>query len=566
MEATRSKGRIALTFCQDVTVQVRSPFSFKDTLKGIPGARWNKEERCWEYAFTATVAKELAEALGTFLPMADLERLLAQAKGLVAAAQVKAVAAEDVPPVPNEGTRSWTHQARAYWFAHSLKSAMLSMDMGTGKSKVAVNIAVNGQCATVLVICPLSVVDVWPSEFRKHAPQGFNAVFGLLNEGKSVAAKTKQLHRALSLGKTGRKPVVAIVNYESAWREPLAGTLLTTPWDLVILDESHRIKSPGGKASMYCARLGSKARRKLCLTGTPMPHSPLDIYGQYRFLDPGIFGTSFARFKARYAVFGGFHNKQVKGYQNQAELQKRFYSVAFRVEKADVLDLPEFNHNVRFCELRPATRKVYNEMEQEFYTMIKDREITASNALVKLLRLQQVTSGHIEEVPDLGFEKTELLEDVIEDMPLTEPLVVFCRFDRDLDRVRAVARKIGREYFELSGRERSLGAWQASKAGDVLGVQIRSGGVGVDLTRARYAIYYSLGFSLGDYEQSLARIHRAGQTRPVFYYHLVAKNTVDQKVYQALRDRKDVVVSILEEGLTTDAGDDNNNNETGEEV
>jgi SNF2 family DNA or RNA helicase len=441
---------------------------------------------------------------------------------------------------------------------------MLSMDMGTGKSKVAVNVTVNGRCSAVLVICPLSVVDVWPSEFAKHAPDNLAAEFCILNEGRSVAEKTKLMHRAFARGKTRNRPVVVIVNYESAWRDPLGAALLATPWDLVILDESHRIKSPGGKASMYCSRLGLKAKRKLCLTGTPMPHSPLDVYGQYRFLDPGIFGTSFARFKAKYAVFGGFHNKQVKGYQNQAELNKRFYSIAFRVEKAEVLDLPEFNHNVRFCELGPAARKIYNEMEYTFYTEVKERVITASNALVKLLRLQQVTSGHIEEIPDLGFEKTKLLEDVLEDLPLDEPCVVFCRFDRDLDRVREVARRLGREYYELSGRARGLGAWQASKTGDILGVQIRSGGVGIDLTRSRYAIYYSLGFSLGDYEQSLARVHRPGQTRPVFYYHLVAKNTVDQKVYQALRDRKDAVKAVLdgdEESLISRADDANNNND-----
>jgi SNF2 family DNA or RNA helicase len=81
----------------------------------------------------------------------------------------------------------------------------------------------------------------------------------------------------------------------------------------------------------------------------------------------------------------------------------------------------------------------------------------------------------------------------------------------------------------------------------VLAVQIESGGVGVDLTRARYAIYYSLGFSLGSYEQSLARIHRPGQTRPVEYIHLLAKNTVDEKVMAALAAKADVVTAVLQQ-------------------
>ena len=90
---------------------------------------------------------------------------------------------------------------------------------------------------------------------------------------------------------------------------------------------------------------------------------------------------------------------------------------------------------------------------------------------------------------------------------------------------------------------------QAGKA-TVLAVQIQSGGTGIDLTRARYCVYLSAGYSLGDYEQSLARVHRPGQSRSVHYYHLVAQGTVDEKVYEALRNRKQVVESVLS-GITT---------------
>jgi SNF2 family DNA or RNA helicase len=91
-----------------------------------------------------------------------------------------------------------------------------------------------------------------------------------------------------------------------------------------------------------------------------------------------------------------------------------------------------------------------------------------------------------------------------------------------------------------------LKQWQAGEA-PVLAVQIDSGGVGVDLTRARYSVYYSLGFSLGSYEQSLARIHRPGQTRPVEYIHLLAQDTVDEQVMVALARRADVVNSVLQQ-------------------
>jgi SNF2 family DNA or RNA helicase len=142
--------------------------------------------------------------------------------------------------------------------------------------------------------------------------------------------------------------------------------------------------------------------------------------------------------------------------------------------------------------------------------------------------------------------KMNLLRDVFEDLDPQEPLVVFCRFHRDLEAVNRVADETGRRSLELSGRTDELKRWQAGEA-PVLAAQIDSGGLGVDLTRARYAIYYSLGFSLGSYEQSLARIHRPGQTRPVEYIHLVAEGTVDEKVMAALARRADVVNTVLQQ-------------------
>jgi SNF2 family DNA or RNA helicase len=112
--------------------------------------------------------------------------------------------------------------------------------------------------------------------------------------------------------------------------------------------------------------------------------------------------------------------------------------------------------------------------------------------------------------------------------------------------VHEAAKLTARDSLELSGSVRQLEQWQAGEA-PVLAVQIQSGGTGVDLTRAAYCVYLSTGFSLGDYEQSLARVHRPGQDRTVFYYHIVAKDTVDEKVYAALRARKKVVEAILDE-------------------
>jgi len=455
-------------------------------------------------------------------------------------------------------TTPWAHQVHAYNLVCNQPATMLAHDMGCGKTKPVVDAICNlDDCNRVLILCPKSVIDVWPAEFAKHGCCPVNVV--PLRDG-TIRRRTKEAQTKILLAEARKEKIALIINYEAAWREDFAKLAQTTIWDMVVADECHRIKSPGGKISWFMKRLGPRAKRRVGLTGTPLPHSPLDAYGQYRFLDSTIFGTSFVRFRARYAVMGGYGSnvgtpRQVIGFQNQDELHKKFYSIAHRVKKADVLDLPEVVHERRIIHLSSHARRLYDELKSEFITDVGSGVITAANALSRLLRLQQITSGFgvIETGSKVEVDqgKYDALVDIFSDLDQSESVVVFCRFTRDIEQVHKAAelkilnRKLARKCYELSGQFNELAEWKESKTGDVLAVQIQAGGVGIDLTRAAYCIYYSLGFSLGDYEQSLARLHRPGQTRSVTYLHLVAKNTVDEQVYAALRKRRKVVEEIL---------------------
>ena len=426
----------------------------------------------------------------------------------------------------------------------------------TGKSKIAVDLVVNREAKLTLVVCPSSVVNVWPKEFGIHAGREVRVL--PLRKG-SVKKRAEQAEQAIRQSKATNTPLVLVINYESVWREAFSKMISKQDIDMMILDESHRIKSPGGKASTFCARLGRRANYRLCLTGTPTPHSPLDVYSQYRFLDPGIFGTSFARFRQRYAIMGGYGGYEIKGYQNTGEYESKFRSIAYNAGK-DVLDLPEAVHTTRTFELGSKTRKLYQSLEKSLWAEIESGEITVTNALTKLLRLQQLTGGAVTDdegnTTIVGTEKRDLLKDILQDLDPEEPVVVFARFRHDLDMIREVVESLPgkdedskRRYGELSGRQSDLTDRATMPENvDVLGVQIQSGGVGIDLTRARYAIYYSLGFSLGDYEQSQARIHRPGQDRSCVYMHLVAEGSVDEKVYGSLRARRKVIDDILNRG------------------
>lgn len=442
----------------------------------------------------------------------------------------------------------WKHQVEGMEFARDKRGVMLAMDMGTGKTRTTIDLIRERGHKFTLVVCPLSVVQVWPKQFAMFAP-GVKVL--ALDQGTVAQKQTRMAEFFRDCYRTGGAGVV-VINYESVWRSPMAEYLMRIPLECLVLDECHRIKSHDGKASVFLGRLAQRIPWRIGLTGTPIPHSPLDLYGQFRALAPHVFGLNYFAFKARYAVLGGYENKQVVGYKNEEEMNRKFYDHSFRVTK-EVLDLPEALHDSRLCRLSTKALKVYQALENDLRAEVEKGEITAGNALVKLLRLQQITGGSVG-VDGGGVEKVDeskamALEDILSDLGALEPVVVFCRFHHDLDVVRDLCAKIDRPFYELSGRMNRLHEWSnpdIPNYGQVLAVQIQSGGVGVDLTRARYCVYYSLGFSLAEYLQSLARVHRPGQTKTVYYLHLIAEGTVDELVYQRLQERADVVEGILD--------------------
>ena len=246
---------------------------------------------------------------------------------------------------------------------------------------------------------------------------------------------------------------------------------------------------------------------------------------------------------------GGFQNKQVTSYKNLDELEALMRRATFRVGK-DVLELPPETHVTYRTTLSPECQAIYRAVEEDFIAEVEGGRITVANTMVALLRLQQITGGWVktddERYRRVDWAKQRLLEDTLEDIGPHEPVVVFCRFHADLDAVHEACASLGYTSLELSGRRAELARWQTGEA-QVLAVQISSGGVGVDLSRARYAVYYSLSFSLGEYDQALSRVHRPGQTRPVEHIHLVAKGTVDEKIMRALERRAEVIQAILAE-------------------
>jgi SNF2 family DNA or RNA helicase len=544
------------------TVLVRTHYDNKDRCAAVPGGRWVPRERAWEYLFTPTTASALLQSFSGKMDENDRQKLQDAATRLTIAQSVKN--GEYVLASPESNTTPWHHQLVCYNMAREILGldvpdscgggTMLALDMGCGKSLCAVNLITNhpNKFRKVLIVCPVSVIDVWAGnhaisgQFERHATEEqYSKLIIHPVKGISVEKKTKAAEMARFTAMNAGKQFICVINYESAWREPFAKWAHDVGFDLIVLDESHRIKTPSGKASKFFSSLAKTVKYRIALTGTPIPHSPLDIYGQYRFLDPGVFGTSYTKFRSDFAVMGGFQGHQVLNYKNIDTLHNKMFLLAHRVMSKDVFDLPEFLSETRTCTLNKDERALYDQMNDTFCAEVQGGMVTAANALVKLLRLQEITSGYLDKLP-IGDSKRKLLADVLEDFDVKEPIIIFARFTNDLKAVKEIAESQGRTYGELSGHANNLAEWQNGNK-DVLGVQIKSGREGVDFTRARYSIYYSLGFSLGDYEQSIKRLDRPGQLRQGMYIHLLAEDSIDFKVMEALEKKQEVVESVLKQ-------------------
>jgi len=436
----------------------------------------------------------------------------------------------------------------------------LLMEMGCGKSLTAIAIMgaayERGAIKRVLIVAPASVVSVWPRELEESAAFPYKAA-------ALTGTKAKRL-KALQALQDAREDAlkVAAINYEATWRDGLLEALLAYDADLIVADESQRIKDHAAKSSKAIHELGERARYRLILTGTPVQNNAVDVFSQYKFLDSSIFGNSFYSFRGAYCKMGGFERRQVVGYRDLDGLIGKVHSIAYRVTKAEALDLPEQTFETRVIPMEKADRRIYDDLRREGYAELDEMgaSITAATVLTKLLRLQQFTGGFLQ--PDDGAKpvfrfdgKLAALEDILTDYVLGEgkKIVIFCRFLAELEKIEELLKRLRIGYgciygdVKISDRGDVVKAFQEDPEVMVCLAQIDSAGLGLTLTAADTCVYYSLTFNYGTYTQSLARIHRIGQVNRCTYIHLLAEDTIDQKIMTALSAKEELAHTIVDD-------------------
>ncbi len=433
---------------------------------------------------------------------------------------------------------------------HSTGAALL-MEMGTGKSLTA--IAVTGALANagrvhrVLIVAPLSILGVWEDEFQKFAD--FPYCLAVLS---GSSAKKLDILRHM----TATALQVVVVNYESAWR--LEKELAAWRPELIVADEGHKIKTHNISASKAMHRLGAKAGYRLLLTGTVITNKAIDVFSQYKFVNPAIFGHSFYAFRNRYFDMVGYGNHTpVLKKAMEAELTEKMHSVAYRATKAECLDLPEITDMMRLVELEPSALRLYQGLVKESYAELSSGEVTATNILTRLLRLSQLTGGFLGNdesaaVEQVSAAKLAALEDILDSaMAEGRKLVVIARFLPEIRAICKLLEKRGVRYSiitgEIKNRDEQVAQFQNEQEVSVFVGQIATAGLGITLTAASTMVFYSLDYSMSNFEQTKARIHRVGQSEPCTYIFLLAKGTVDEKVLRALKSKADLAKTLVDD-------------------
>lgn len=512
------------------------------------------------------------------------------------------------------------HQTEGVKFLDSLDGiAALLWEPGVGKTGATLSyidlLAQRQGEVRVLVVAPLTAADTWVLQ----APPFMDSVVkARLVHGLPVAKLLDKIKAARDWSKVPDMPVSR--NHKGTTAAQLGGRKVTilsmsagavSSWcqtrvktvqmlqairkyapDVIVMDESHLIKAATSNISKAMYQIGQTTKRRIILTGTVNPHSPLDCYGQWRFLAPWTFSDmhddpdwadalreplkmnktqqasirpwAWGRFKQKYSISGGFQNYQTVGFQNLDDLNERIAERSMVVRKEDALDLPPVTDVDVHVTLSPTEVKAYNQMRDELAAEMADGSLLeAPNALAKIMKLRQITAGFARdtatgEVHVIGDAKRKAVKEVVEvTLGGEQRLVVFAYFRSECamlaDSLKAKGVTVELITGQTPARERlAIRQRFADVSGNpqrmILVAQARTMSLSVnELVVAQNAVFASLSERRDDWVQARGRLDRNGQTgQHVTFWNVTVPNTVDTIMLERHKDRGNLEAALLD--------------------
>jgi SNF2 family DNA or RNA helicase len=427
------------------------------------------------------------------------------------------------------------HQLRGTQFLRSKSAAALFDEQGLGKSKQMIDALAQeihaGSIRAALIVCPNGLKSNWAQEIEKFSTLKY-AVFG------SGQAARRTGFRSLQAS-------LYVINYEAVPAEmaSLRALLKFKPM-AVVLDESHRIKTPNARVTRAVLALRGLAHRRYILSGTPVANKPTDLWSQALFLDDGqALGATFDEFKRRYLGSEGYRHLDV--------LRDQLGGLGLRRTKLDALALPAKRFQRIVVELTGVQAAMYERMRSElevWVTSLDGEHVVKSGRaiLARLVRLAQLASNPA--LLDRGYRETPAklskLDEFLAKVAATDPTRKAIVWTSFVGNVKAMLSRYAAWnpvaiYGQTSNEERdaAVRAFREDASVRLMIANPSAAREGLTLTEANLAIYLDRTFNLVDYLQSQDRIHRLSQTRDCDVVILIACNTIDEFIDFALEQK-----------------------------
>lgn len=466
------------------------------------------------------------------------------------------------------------HQAKILEETAYLPYHAIFWEMRTGKTKLIIdNIAylyLQGKINGALIVAPNGVDLQWAlDEIPKHLPNEVMKKTRLLRFS-TKKSKTKYHKEEVKWCREHSGLAILVMSYDAFMTDEgkeAALLFLEQRQVFYALDESVSIKTPGAKRTMRIVRTAHRAKYRRILDGYPSPKGAFDLYSQIQFLDHEFWKRhqwdNFAMFKGYFGVFENRHNfkthtdyQQLLGYQHLEELNSLIAPISSRLLQRDVLDIPPKNYEFRYFELSPKQREMYNQLEEEYKVWVaSDELVTASLAMVRELRLQQISCGYLpvgEGEPVHRIEgknpRLDLLESAIENE--AEKTIIWARYKLDIEAIVGLLIKNNRTFVVYTGDtddEDKVKNRMEFQTGDsqFFVATPSSAGIGLTLDRAKNVIYYSNSYNLRHRKQSEDRAVNDGQGYSVNIIDLIGLDTRDKKIILNLCNKMETSDIIL---------------------
>jgi len=450
----------------------------------------------------------------------------------------------------------YKHQRMAVDFAVGNQGcSALFHDPGLGKTRTCLEIFSHYRAyqpnLRLFVVCPLSLVNAaWGEDIKRFTSFSY--------------VPFKELK--------DKVPDIVVINYEALISKrylPAVERLIRTHNFMCVLDESSRLKNNKSITTKTLLELADDFRYRIVASGTPMPNSELELWGQVRFIQPDVLPTSFYAFRniyfhlERYGqvmhLTGQYVSRdQMREYlssgwkyvispESRRRLMQEIKPFTDWVKKEEALDLPEKIDEVREVELNAKEQKAYDEMRDFLITEIEGEEITAQVALAKLMKLRQATAGFFYsetgEAVEIGHAtKLKELEEILEELG-PQPVIIWVQFHHEVRVIeKMISEKYGADqvatlYSETKDKEDSINRFKNSQVRYLI-AHPKSAGHGLTFVNCSVMVFYSLDYSYESHAQARDRVHRIGQKKSCLYLYIVARDTIDEELMKVLQRKK----------------------------